>query len=133
MVLGNDGLVYACDRQGNRIQVFDRVGTLKRVIVVAPPGTSASGGVHVERSVSDIAFSRDREQKLIFVAYYGCGCLSPESENARKLAEPSTRDRTFLSQLNCEGLAGVSTDLTSRPAVPPVCGTVDGSHNGCFH
>ncbi len=78
VVLGNDGLVYACDRQGNRIQVFDRVGTLKRVIVVAPPGTSASGGVHVERSVSDIAFSRDREQKLIFVAYYGCGCLSPE-------------------------------------------------------
>ena len=32
VVLGNDGLVYVCDRQGNRIEVFDKVGTLKRII-----------------------------------------------------------------------------------------------------
>jgi hypothetical protein len=78
VALGNDGLVYACDRQANRIQVFDKRGTLKRVITVALPGTTASGGLHLERSVSDIAFSPDREQKWIFVAYYGCGCPSPD-------------------------------------------------------
>ena len=78
MVLGNDSLVYVCDRQGNRLEVFDRKGTLKRMIYVVPPGTSASGDVKVERSVSDVAFSRDAQQKYLYVAYYGCGCPSPE-------------------------------------------------------
>lgn len=78
VVLGNDGLIYACDRQANRIQVFDRLGNLKRIIPVVPPGTSPSGDVKVERSVSDIAFSPDTEQKFIYVVYYGCGCDSPE-------------------------------------------------------
>jgi hypothetical protein len=86
VVLGNDGLVYVCDRQGNRIEVFDRIGTLKRIIYVVPPGTSDSGGVKVERSVSDIAFSRDPEQKLIYIAYYGCGCASPEGGRVYILA-----------------------------------------------
>ena len=78
VALSNDGLLYTCDRQANRIQVFDRVGNLKRIISVIPPGTSPSGGVTVERSVSDIAFSRDPDQTLIYVVYYGCGCASPE-------------------------------------------------------
>jgi hypothetical protein len=75
---GNDSLLYVCDRQGNRLQVFDRTGNLKRVFYVVPPGTSEAGGVTVERSVSDIAFSRDKEQKYLIVAFYGCGCPSPE-------------------------------------------------------
>jgi len=78
VVLGNDGLVYVCDRQGNRLEVFDRRGTLKRISYVVPPGTSASGDVKVERSVSDVAFSRDPQQKYVYVAYYGCGCPSAE-------------------------------------------------------
>src|SRR5271169_635356 len=32
IALGNDGLVYVCDRQGDRIQVFDKVGNFKRSI-----------------------------------------------------------------------------------------------------
>ncbi len=78
VVLGADGLVYACDRSGNRIQVFDRVGNLRRVINVIPPSTTVTGGVMAERSVSDIAFSRDPEQKFIYVVYYGCGCASAQ-------------------------------------------------------
>ena len=38
VVLGNDGLVYACDRGQNRIQVFDREGNLQRIIPVDPGG-----------------------------------------------------------------------------------------------
>jgi hypothetical protein len=78
VVLGNDSLVYVCDRSGNRIQVFDRTGTLKRAMYVVPAGTSVSGDTKVERAVSDIAFSPDREQRYMFVLYYGCGCDSPE-------------------------------------------------------
>lgn len=89
VALGPDNLVYACDRQGNRIQVFDRLGRLTRVISVVPPGASTSGDVKVERSVSDIAFSRDREQRYIYVAYYGCGCASPEGGRIYILARES--------------------------------------------
>ena len=74
----NDSLVYVCDRSGNRLQVFDRTGNLKRMMYVVPPGTSNGGASTADHSVSDVAFSPDREQRYIFVVYYGCGCDSPE-------------------------------------------------------
>jgi hypothetical protein len=78
VVLGNDSLLYVCDRSGNRVEVFDRTGNLRRMMYVMPPGTSVSGGSKSERAVSDVAFSPDREQRYMYVAYYGCGCDSPE-------------------------------------------------------
>jgi hypothetical protein len=78
VVLGNDRLLYVCDRSGNRVEVFDRTGNLRRTMYVIPPGTSVSGGSKSERAVSDVAFSPDREQRYMYVAYYGCGCDSPE-------------------------------------------------------
>ncbi len=30
--MGNDGLLYVCDRNGDRIQVFDKTGAFKRNI-----------------------------------------------------------------------------------------------------
>jgi DNA-binding beta-propeller fold protein YncE len=63
--LGNDGLVYVNDRKGNRIQVFEKDGAFVRNIWVnrgysltdpASPGTSW-----------DLAFSKDRDQNLIYV------------------------------------------------------------------
>ena len=62
VLLGNDGLVYVCDRNQNRIEVFDRLGKLQRMIAVDPPDHLAS----VMR-VCDIAFSPDPEQSTIFV------------------------------------------------------------------
>ena len=64
VVLGNDGLVYVCDRNGDRIQVFDKMGTFKRNIptpmVFRPPytGNGAAGS---------LAFSRDAAQKFMYV------------------------------------------------------------------
>jgi NHL repeat len=63
--LGRDGLVYVNDRKGNRIQVFEKDGTFVRNIWInrgflltdpASPGTSW-----------DLAFSKDRNQRLIYV------------------------------------------------------------------
>jgi hypothetical protein len=31
VALGNDELVYVCDRQGDRIQVFDKLGNFKKI------------------------------------------------------------------------------------------------------
>ena len=32
VLIGNDGLVYVCDRQGDRVQVFDKMGNFQRNI-----------------------------------------------------------------------------------------------------
>ena len=57
----NDGLVYVCDRQADRIQVFRPDGTFVKEAFFAK-NTLGSG------STWDIAFSRDPQQKFIFLA-----------------------------------------------------------------
>lgn len=56
-----DGLVYVCDRVNNRIQVFQKDGKFVKEVQVAPL-TRGDG------SVWDIAFSRDAQQKYLFLA-----------------------------------------------------------------
>jgi DNA-binding beta-propeller fold protein YncE len=59
--LAKDGLVYVCDTENDRIQVFKKDGSFVREKVVAP-ATRGTG------SVWDIAFSRDPQQKYLYVA-----------------------------------------------------------------
>ena len=66
VVLGNDGLVYACDRGQNRVQVFDREGNLQRIIRVDP----AEYGEATLRA-TDLELSRDDEQRFLFVVDLG--------------------------------------------------------------
>ena len=67
--LSNDGLVYVCDRQADRIQVFDRTGRLVRNIDVpfqpVTPRDAGRGGTRGTAVV--LAFSPDPEQRLLFV------------------------------------------------------------------
>ena len=56
-----DGLVYVCDRVNDRIQVFRKNGEFVKEKIIKP--LTAGDG-----SVWDIAFSRDPEQKYIFLA-----------------------------------------------------------------
>jgi hypothetical protein len=57
----NDGLVYVCDRQADRVQVFRPDGTFVKEAFYAK-NTLGSG------STWDIAFSRDPQQRYIFLA-----------------------------------------------------------------
>jgi DNA-binding beta-propeller fold protein YncE len=57
----NDGLVYVCDRPNDRIQVFRTDGTFVNEAFIAPR-TLGDG------SVWDIAFSRDPEQRYLYLA-----------------------------------------------------------------
>lgn len=59
--VSRDGLVYACDRAGNRIQVFRTDGTFVREVFIEPR-TLGSG------SVWDIAFSPDEGQRFLYLA-----------------------------------------------------------------
>ncbi|MGH7679062.1 MAG: hypothetical protein ACRENU_11390, partial [Gemmatimonadaceae bacterium] len=57
----NDGLVYVCDRPNDRIQVFQKDGKFVKEARIAP-NTRANG------SVWDVAFSRDPQQRYLYVA-----------------------------------------------------------------
>jgi DNA-binding beta-propeller fold protein YncE len=59
--LSNDGLVYVCDRPNDRIQVFKKDGTFVNEVIVAPK-TLGDG------STWDIAFSKDPQQRYMYVA-----------------------------------------------------------------
>lgn len=60
-IVSNDGLVYACDRVNDRIQVFKKDGTFVKEAFIDPK-TYRSG------SVWDMAFSRDPDQTYIYQA-----------------------------------------------------------------
>jgi DNA-binding beta-propeller fold protein YncE len=60
-VLSNEGLVYVCDRPNDRVQIFKADGTFVKEVFVAKE-TLADG------SVWDIDFSKDPEQKYLYIA-----------------------------------------------------------------
>jgi DNA-binding beta-propeller fold protein YncE len=59
--LANDGLVYVCDRPNDRIQVFQKDGRFVKEAFIAKK-TLGDG------SVWDIAFSKDPQQKYLYLA-----------------------------------------------------------------
>ena len=59
--LAKDGLIYVCDRTGNRIQVFQKNGTYVKETFISPK-TLGSGAVW------DIAFSTDAAQQFAYSA-----------------------------------------------------------------
>ena len=59
--LANDGQVYVCDRNHNRIQIFKKDGTYVKETQIARRTTG--DGV-----TFDIAFSKDKAQRLMYVA-----------------------------------------------------------------
>ena len=58
VAISNDGLVYVCDRQNSRLQVFQRDGTFDKEVFI----TRAVG---VGRSAWDVAFSPDAAQEYL--------------------------------------------------------------------
>src|SRR5882672_4560132 len=62
VVIGKNGLVYACDRANERVNVFQRDGTFVRAIPVIP-GTAALG---TAGSAWDVDFSPDRKQTFMY-------------------------------------------------------------------
>jgi DNA-binding beta-propeller fold protein YncE len=61
--MANDGLLYICDRQNTRIQVFRKDGTfVKEAFITA----RTAAGVQPARP-GDIAFSRDAQQRFVYM------------------------------------------------------------------
>jgi len=73
ITIGNDGLVYVCDRADDRIQVFSKTGELQRIIPVVPGtgvtlGVGGAPGLGTAGSAWDLAFSNDAVQTFMFEA-----------------------------------------------------------------
>ncbi len=66
--IGNDGLVYVCDRQGDRIEVFDKQGNFKRNIVIHTPTAHRTNSENAVGSAGAIGFSPDAAQTFMYVA-----------------------------------------------------------------
>jgi len=64
IALSNAGLVYVCDRQGDRVQVFDKMGRFQRNIWIR---TGTPTLPDPRGTAWWIAFSRDPEQRFMFV------------------------------------------------------------------
>ena len=70
MSIANDGQVYVCNRQGSKIQIYDKMGNMKRTIDVPwTPVTPPKDGKIVQSGGSAVAldFSHDPQQKYIFM------------------------------------------------------------------
>lgn len=73
IAIGNDGLVYACDRRGDRIQVFDKTGNFQKNIFIPYEQRTRyqPGAGHVARAWgTDVAigFSPGPAQTYMYVA-----------------------------------------------------------------
>jgi DNA-binding beta-propeller fold protein YncE len=64
VVLANDGLVYVCDRQGDRVQVFDKMGSFRKNIYIKKGTGTRKGSAG---SAWGVAFSPDPAQKYLYV------------------------------------------------------------------
>jgi NHL repeat len=70
MTAANDGLVYVCNRQQSRIQVYDKMGNFKKNIEVPwKPYTTPPDGKRTETGGSAVSldFSPDSNQRLIYL------------------------------------------------------------------
>jgi hypothetical protein len=68
VTIGNDGLVYVCDRMGDRIEVFDKMGNFKRNIVVHTKTAHRTGSENAVGTAGAIGFSPDQAQTFMYVA-----------------------------------------------------------------
>lgn len=70
MGVARDGMVYVCNREASRIQIYDKMGKfLKNIEVPWKPHTPPTDGMLKETGGSAVAldFSRDAGQKFIYV------------------------------------------------------------------
>ena len=68
VVIGNDGLVYVCDRLGDRIEVFDKMGNFKRNIRITTKTAHRTNSENAVGTAGAIGFSPDPAQKYMYVA-----------------------------------------------------------------
>jgi SMP-30/Gluconolactonase/LRE-like region/NHL repeat len=109
MTIGNDGLVYVCNRNGSRIQVYDKMGALKRTIQVpwAPVTPPADGAVRPFGG-STVAIDFSPDQNLIFVINQNNARIEIIDRQSGTIVGSFGRSGSFPGQFNQPH--GIATD-----------------------
>lgn len=68
VIFDNDGLVYVCDRLGDRVEIFDKMGIFKRNIRITSKTAHRANSENTVGTAGSVAFSPDRAQKFMYVA-----------------------------------------------------------------
>jgi DNA-binding beta-propeller fold protein YncE len=99
MTIGPDGLVYVCNRGGSKIQVYDKMGALKRTIDVPwTPVTPSPDGRAFGGSTVAIDFSPDG--RLLFVINQNSAQIEVIDRESGTIVGSFGRSGTFPGQFN---------------------------------
>jgi sugar lactone lactonase YvrE len=98
LTMGNDGLVYVCNRQNARIQVYDKMGALKRTIQV--PWTPATPNQKQEFGGASVAIDFSPDQKLMYVINQNSGTVEVLERGSGKVVTSFGRAGSYPGQFN---------------------------------
>jgi len=98
LTIGNDGLVYVCNRQNARIQVYDKMGALKRTIQV--PWTPVTAGQKDEFGGASVAIDFSPDQKLIYVINQNSATIEVLERDSGKFVTRFGRAGNYTGQFN---------------------------------
>jgi len=112
--MANDGLVYVCNREGSRIQIYDKMGNFKKNIEVPwTPVTPPKDGKLTQNGGSAVAldFSHDPNQRLIFLINQNNAQVEIIDRQSGKILSSFGRPGSFPGQFNqAHGIAADSKD-----------------------
>jgi DNA-binding beta-propeller fold protein YncE len=98
LAMGNDGLVYVCNRQNARIQVYDKMGALKRTIQV--PWTPITPGQPQEFGGAAVAVDFSPDQKLMYVINQNSATIEVLERDSGKVVTRFGRAGNYPGQMN---------------------------------
>jgi len=98
LTIGNDGMVYVCNRQNARIQVYDKMGALKRTIQV--PWTPATPGQKKEFGGASVAIDFSPDQKLMYVINQNSATIEVLERDSGKVVSTFGRAGNYPGQFN---------------------------------
>jgi hypothetical protein len=101
MTMGNDGLVYVCNRNGSKIQVYDKMGTLKRTIDLPwTPVTPPAAGSAAAFGGATVAIDFSPDQNVIFVVNQNNATIDMVDRASGKMIGHFGRSGNFPGEFN---------------------------------
>ena len=93
--LSDDGLVYVCDRNNGRIQVFQKDGTFEKEAFVEMETSEGP----LRRRPGDIVLSRDTDQRLIYMVDMGTDKVHTVDRDSLQIVSSFGRRGRWAGQL----------------------------------
>jgi DNA-binding beta-propeller fold protein YncE len=98
LTMDKDGMVYVCNRQHARIQVYDKMGSLKRTIEV--PWKPATPNQQREFGGASVAIDFSPDQRLIYVINQNSGTVEVLERASGKVVTTFGRAGNYPGQFN---------------------------------